>query len=76
MRQPAIPAATLLLQFRTWMEEQMPTGLLLMLNAPQRFKATYCNGEIYVAEVEPNAVSEIARAEPTPKPFSRHPAAS
>ena len=32
----------------------MPTGLLLMLDAPQRFKATYCNGEIYVAEVDPN----------------------
>jgi hypothetical protein len=48
------------------MEESMPTGLLLMLRAPQHFKATYCNGEIYVAEVEPNAASETARAKPAP----------
>ena len=44
----------------------MPTGLLQMLHAPQRFKATYCNGEIYVAEVEPNVAGETARAKPAP----------
>lgn len=54
----------------------MPTGLLLMLDAPQRFKATYCNGEIYVAEVEPNAASETARSKPAPAQISRHPEAS
>ena len=59
----------------------MPTGLLLMLDAPQRFRATYCNGEIYVAEVEPNAAGETARAKPAPvelreSGLSRRPAAS
>lgn len=54
----------------------MPTGLLLMLRAPQRFKATYCNGEIYVAEVEPDAATETARSKPAPVRVSRPPAAS
>ena len=38
----------------------MPTGLLLILDAPQRFKATYCNGEIYVAEVEQDGTADSA----------------
>jgi hypothetical protein len=58
------------------MEEQMPIGLLLMLHAPQRFQATYCNGEIYVAEVEPHAASEIVPAKSAPVQNSRRPAAS
>ena len=44
----------------------MPTGLLLMLDAPQRFKATYCNGEIYVAEVDPNPAGDAARITSAP----------
>jgi hypothetical protein len=58
------------------MEEQMPTGLLLMLDAPQRFKAAYCNGEIYVVEVEPQAASDAAPAKPASVQISRRPAAS
>ena len=44
----------------------MPTGLLQMLHTPQRFKATYCNGEIYVAEVEQAAPADSARATSAP----------
>jgi hypothetical protein len=58
------------------MEESMPTGLLLMLDSPQRFKATYCNGEIYVAEVDPDPAGDAARTTPAPVPLSRRPAAS
>jgi hypothetical protein len=58
------------------MEEQMPTGLLLMLDAPQRFQATYCNGEIYVAEVDPNSAGDAAQAKRAPVRLSRRPAAS
>ena len=54
----------------------MPTGLLLMLHAPQRFKAAYCNGEIYVAEVEPHAAREAAPTKEVPVRLSRPPAAS
>jgi hypothetical protein len=58
------------------MEEQMPTGLLLMLDAPQRFQATYCNGEIYVAEVEPHAASETTPVKSAPAQISPRPAGS
>jgi hypothetical protein len=58
------------------MEEQMPTGLMLMLHAPQHFKATYCNGEIYVAEVELNAAGETALAKPALVQVSRRSAPS
>ena len=54
----------------------MPTGLVLMLHAPQHFKATYCNGEIYVAEVELNAAGETALAKPAPVQVSRRSAPS
>lgn len=53
----------------------MPTGLLLMLDAPQRFKATYCHGEIYVAESraecgEPDRASKAGVCADQPSPCS------
>ena len=36
----------------------MLTELLLVLSAPKHFEATYCDGEIYLAEVEQNAPAD------------------
>jgi hypothetical protein len=40
------------------MENAMLTELLLVLNAPKQFEATYCDGEIYLAEVEQDAAGD------------------
>jgi hypothetical protein len=40
------------------MENAMLTDLLWMLRTPRHFEATYCDGEIYVAEVERNAAGD------------------
>lgn len=44
----------------------MLTELLWMLRAPKHFEATYCDGEIYVAEVEQAAAADSARPAPAP----------
>ena len=36
----------------------MLTELLWMLSAPRHFEATYCDGEIYLAEVVQNAAGD------------------
>lgn len=36
----------------------MLTELLLVLNAPKHFEATYCDGEIYLAEVEQSSTGD------------------
>ena len=38
----------------------MLTELLCLLHAPRHFEATYCDGEIYVAEVEASATADSA----------------
>jgi hypothetical protein len=48
------------------MEKSMLTELLWMLRAPKHFEATYCDGEIYVAEVEQAAAADSARPAPAP----------